>query len=159
MNEMIAFTGGCQCGRVRYRVDGPLGDAGICHCRMCQKAFGSWGAPLVTAPVDRLTWTRGTPSVFRSSPIVERGFCAHCGTPLFMKEDGDSGYELSIGSLDNPELAPPTSQVGTESELSWFRTLHTLPRKRTDEDRAPADLARLESRQHPDHETKTWPEP
>jgi len=158
MDEASTITGGCQCGQVRYRVQGMLGAAGICHCRMCQKAFGSWGAPLVSVPADRLVWTRGEPSVFRSSPVVERGFCAGCGTPLFMKEDGDSTYEVSIGSLDDPELAPPTSQVGIESELSWFATLHSLPRKRTADDRPADELARLKSRQHPDHDTDRWPE-
>ena len=108
------FTGGCQCGAVRYRIDGALGRAGICHCRMCQKAFGSWGAALVSVPVARLTWTRGQPAAFRSSAIVARGFCAQCGTPLHMKEDGDPNYEIAIGSLDSPELAPPSGQVGTE---------------------------------------------
>lgn len=155
-DEKIA--GGCQCGAVRYRVEGPLGRAGICHCRMCQKAFGSWGAPLVSVPVAHLSWTRGRPAAFRSSDIVDRGFCPACGTPLYMKEDGDPNYEIAIGSLDDPELAPPTSQVGLESRLSWFATLHALPGHRTDEDRDPADLARLKTRQHPDHDTDRWPE-
>ncbi len=29
-------------------VEGALGDASVCHCRMCQKAFGNFYAPLVT---------------------------------------------------------------------------------------------------------------
>jgi hypothetical protein len=36
----VTITGGCQCGAVRYRIEGDLGRASICHCRMCQKAFG-----------------------------------------------------------------------------------------------------------------------
>ena len=40
------LTGGCQCGAVRYALlEEPTG-AHICHCRMCQKAFGSFFAPL-----------------------------------------------------------------------------------------------------------------
>jgi energy-converting hydrogenase Eha subunit B len=35
---------------VRFHVEGPLGDASICHCRMCQKAFGGFFGPLVLAP-------------------------------------------------------------------------------------------------------------
>jgi hypothetical protein len=151
------ISGGCQCGAIRYRIDGALGSAGICHCRMCQKAFGSWGAALVSAPVSSLTWTRGEPSEFRSSAIVARGFCADCGTPLYMKEDGFPNWEIAIGTLDDPRAAPPDHQVGVESELPWFATLHTLPRRRTDEDRSPEDLAKLKSFQHPDHDTETWP--
>lgn len=42
------LTGGCQCGAVRFACD-HLGRASICHCRMCQKAFGGYFGPLVTA--------------------------------------------------------------------------------------------------------------
>ena len=42
----IRITGGCQCGAVRYALhEQPTGPS-ICHCRMCQKAFGSFFAPL-----------------------------------------------------------------------------------------------------------------
>ena len=67
------ITGGCQCGAVRYRCEG-FGRASICHCRMCQKAFGAFYGPLVTG--KGLVWTRGEPSWFQSSNKVRRGFCA-----------------------------------------------------------------------------------
>ena len=41
------ITGGCQCGAVRYRITAPLENPHICHCRMCQKAFGNYFAALV----------------------------------------------------------------------------------------------------------------
>ena len=67
------LTGGCQCGAVRFSAK-RLGRASICHCRMCQKAFGGFFGPLVTAfDVD---WTRGAPAWFQSSNKVRRGFCA-----------------------------------------------------------------------------------
>ena len=157
ITDRARITGGCQCGAVRYAIDGGLGKAGICHCRMCQKAFGSWGAALVSVPLDHFHWTRGRPGLFRSSAVVDRGFCGQCGTPLSMQEDGDRNIEIAIGSLDDPELAPPIEQVGVESRLSWFARLPELPRHRTDEHRTPADLKRLKSRQHPDHDTEIWP--
>jgi hypothetical protein len=77
-----AVTGGCQCGAVRYAISGPLHNPHICHCRMCQKAFGNYFAALVGTRRENLTWTRGEPASFRSSSVVQRGFCRDCGTPL-----------------------------------------------------------------------------
>ena len=150
-------TGGCQCGAIRYRFEGELGDAGICHCRMCQKAFGSWGAPLVSLAAAGLTWTRGRPAEFRSSSIVARGFCSACGTPLYMHDDEDPNYEMAIGSLDRPDDAPPSHQVGVESELKWFKGLRDLPRAKTSDYNSPEQLKRYASLQHPDHDTEVWP--
>ncbi len=143
LNER-GLSGGCQCGAIRYRITSELGRAGICHCRMCQKAFGNFGAALVAVPRESLAWTRGRPAEFRSSPIVARGFCSSCGTPLYMLEDGDPNYEIAIGSLDDPNAAAPLkSQVGTESKLVWFSSMDSLPGRTTDDDRSPEDLKKL----------------
>jgi hypothetical protein len=155
-HEPALLTGGCQCGAIRYRYEGEPGEASICHCRMCQKAFGSWGAALVSLEAANLVWTRGNPAEFRSSSIVARGFCSSCGTPLYMRDDGDINYEIAIGTLDDPNRTPPTKQVGVESELSWFGSLPSLPRMRTQDYNSPAQLAKYSSRQHPDHDTADW---
>jgi hypothetical protein len=153
-----SITGGCQCGAVRYRIEGTPGRAGFCHCRMCQKAFGSFGAPLVSVALAQFQWTRGEPATFRSSPIVQRGFCRDCGTPLSMLEDGHDMIEMAIGTLDDPSLAAPDHVVGIESKLAWADSLPALPAHSTEEDRTPDDLARLTSLQHPDHDTPEWPQ-
>lgn len=150
-------TGGCQCGAVRFKVTGALRSAGFCHCRMCQKAFGSPGAALVSVPADRVVWTRGTPAAFRSSAVVTRTFCAHCGTPLSLREDDDPTIELAIAAFDDAQAIAPTHQVGIESRLSWFADIASLPERTTSDDRTPDDLARIVSHQHPDHDTDVWP--
>jgi hypothetical protein len=158
LQETARHSGGCQCGAVRFAVNGLLGRAGICHCRMCQKAFGNFGAALVTVPAAALVWTRGQPAAFRSSAIVTRGFCAACGTPLFMREDGDLNYELAIGAFDDPNcVGSLTEQSGIESMVAWFAEMAALPRQTTADDRSPEDLERLKSLQHPDHDTDHWP--
>ena len=146
-------SGGCQCGSIRYHYSGDLIDPSICHCRMCQKAFGSWGAALVMMMSDQLTWTRGKPGTFRSSRIVERGFCKDCGTPLYMREDGDNHYEMAIGTLDDPNSIPRLSrQSAAESRVNWFSTMHLLPEEKMTDYRTPEDLVKLKSLQHPDHD-------
>ncbi|WP_437812841.1 GFA family protein [Sorangium sp. So ce1078] len=46
--ESIWLTGGCQCGRVRYRAEALAGRTGYCHCRKCQRAFGNVFAVLTS---------------------------------------------------------------------------------------------------------------
>jgi hypothetical protein len=147
------LSGGCQCGKVRYALYTEPLRSSICHCRMCQKAFGSFFAPLCVVKVADFAWTRGEPGVFRSSALVERGFCRDCGTPLSVRDiDGDE-MDLSIGSLDEPARARPTEQFGIESRLEWFAELHRLPGMTTEEDIPAERMADLRSLQHPDRAT------
>jgi hypothetical protein len=141
-------TGGCQCGALRYVIDQPLGRASICHCRMCQKAFGNVFAPLVTA--QGLRWLHGEPKRFRSSNKVSRGFCGECGTPLTYEPDGHPP-EIAILTLDQPADVPPVIQVGLESRLPWCDGLAALP-TRTPEEAAKvaAFFGDIVSHQHPD---------
>jgi hypothetical protein len=154
----IPLTGGCQCGAVRFRV-GRLGRPTICHCRMCQKAFGSFFGPLVTS--YDVTWTRGIPKWFRSSDRAERGFCGACGTPLAYHTDGDEeSVELAIGAFDDPTVAAPILQVNPNDRLPFFEHLHELPtRPRGAAPKIDAFNDGVVSHQHPDHDTASWPPP
>jgi hypothetical protein len=33
------IEGGCLCGKLRYAVDGDIGEVSHCHCSMCHPAF------------------------------------------------------------------------------------------------------------------------
>lgn len=75
-----------------------------------------------------------------------------------MREDGDSNYEIAIGSLDDPDaIDDMTEQSGVESKTRWFDAMHMLPARKTSDYRGEADLQRLRSLQHPDHDTEQWP--
>jgi len=152
MDDTTIATGGCQCGAVRYRVTAPLENPHICHCRMCQKAFGNYFAALVGMKKTGLHWTRGEPAFFRSSEIVQRGYCRDCGTPLTFAYDDSERTSVSIGSLDHPEQVTPARQYGAEGMLPAFAILHTLPATSTEDDIPAEKMAQLKSRQHPDHE-------
>jgi hypothetical protein len=153
------ITGGCQCGAVRYALSEAPSDPTICHCRMCQKAFGSFFAPLTGVPIAAFAVTRGTLSVFKSSDEAERGFCRDCGTPLTFRYIDRPRISVSIGSLDEPAKIPPQKQDGVESRLSWFATLAALPGDQTTEEDAPELAGRIvaSDHQHPDHDTEAWP--
>jgi hypothetical protein len=158
MSEMIA--GGCQCGAVRYAVPELHDNAHLCHCRMCQKAVGNFFAALVGATRADVVWTRGTPSVFRSSAPVERGFCEKCGTPLFFNNLSGKRINFTIGSLDHPERVQPHAHDGIESRMPWFSELCSMTEEGITEspgyEEVAAEIKRT-SRQHPDHDTAVWP--
>jgi len=143
----VALTGGCQCGAVRFRVEGEPGRASICHCRMCQKAFaGPFGA-LVTVNVADLTWTRGAPSRFRSSDAIQRGFCAACGTPLTYDWSADQ-IDLAVFAFDDPSRVEPGVQLAVEGRPAWMDRLADMPVRPPMGPSGP-----VVSHQHPDHDT------
>lgn len=153
MSDMV--SGGCQCGAIRFRAS-RFGRASICHCRMCQKAFGGFFGALVTA--HDLEWTRGAPRYFSSSNRVKRGFCANCGTPLSFEPD-DGAPEISCGAFDNPALVPPVMQLNPESKQPFFDGICALPmRPNGAEPKQEAFKASIVNFQHPDHDTATWPQ-
>ncbi len=144
---------------MRYRAHALLDNAHVCHCRMCQKSVGGPFAALVAAPLDAFEWTRGTPAEFASSALAARGFCAACGTPLYYRGEGSAHLGLTIGSLDDPGLAPPIRQVGMEGRWPVIDALATL----ADDGATETDMVeeapriRASNRQHPDHDTALWP--
>lgn len=149
------LTGGCQCGAVRYALYAAP-RAGICHCRMCQKAVGGPFFAWAEAGRTDFAWTRGAPALFRSSSIAQRGFCAACGTPLLFQYDTKPDHvDVSIGSLDTPDAVRPAVALGTESRVAWcdsglFDTIAQHPSGSVD---PPVDLGAIENYQHPDAPT------
>lgn len=150
----MSVSGGCQCGAVRFRAE-RLGRASLCHCRMCQKAFGAFYGPYVDA--FGLEWTRGAPKYFQSSNLVKRGFCGDCGTQLSF-EGEDWPPNIAIGAFDHPEEIVPALQIGLDAKLPYADTLADLPHRPPSEAaKMQAFYASIVSNQHPDHDTETWP--
>lgn len=143
----MGLSGGCQCGAVRFRVEGEPQCASICWCRMCQKAFGGPFGALVTVIVAQLAWTRGQRATFQSSDNIQRGFCAACGTPLTFEWSADK-IDLAVFAFDDPSAVEPGVQLAVASRPAWMDHLAGMPV------RAPmGPTGAVVSRQHPDHDT------
>lgn len=124
-----SLTGGCQCGALRYAISGDALAAAYCHCRMCQRANA---APVVAWAMfneDQVTFTRGAPARYASSPGAERTFCQTCGTPIGFTADYMAGLiDITIASLDDPEAIVPAEHIWTSSQRSWLKIDDDLPR-------------------------------
>ncbi len=146
------LTGGCQCGAVRYQLKAEPTGVNVCHCRMCQKASGGPFMTFGGVRMAEFVVTRGSISTFKSSDIAERGFCAQCGTPLTYRGFGADRVSVTLGSLDDPNEAEPTGQLGVESRVRWLLRSLGAPETRTEHWLARKKIAAIDNRQHPDHE-------
>ncbi len=128
----ITLTGGCHCGELRYEATVENNEAYYCHCRMCQLSFGNIFATFFNLPKANVKWLRHEPKYFHSSKIAQRGFCAQCGTPLTFAFHDSERMDLSVGSLDHPDLMKPVNHFAVEHRIAAFHTADGLPEARID---------------------------
>ena len=123
------LEGGCQCGAVRYRLEGAPTHVALCHCVDCRK---SAGAPMVAwsaFPEQALTLLKGEPRDFRSSAHSIRSFCPTCGTGLFFRNAQalPGLVDIQSATLDDPAALPPQVHVQTAERIAWMTGLDSLP--------------------------------
>ncbi len=152
------FSGGCQCGAIRFHALALRDNPHVCYCRMCQKATGNLFAALVGIRHENLTWTRGKPAEFNSSDQAARGFCPNCGTSLYYRSLGGPHVSMSIGAFDEPHRIELWYQMGNEGKHPSLFHLGDIEQTGTTEE-AMTDEAvaiRGSNHQHPDHDTDHW---
>lgn len=117
-------TGRCLCGDVRFEALGEPNWVGWCHCESCRRAAGTPVTAYAGYPMAMVRFTRGAPALYASSPGVERGFCARCGSSIsFAGERWPGEIHLHLGCFDAADLAP-THEGFAEERLPW---VHPAP--------------------------------
>ncbi|MDR0250438.1 MAG: GFA family protein [Burkholderiales bacterium] len=112
-------SGHCLCGAVKVSAVLATTDAGTCHCKMCQR----WTAgPFVSIHCTPETVFEGQDAigVYPSSDWAERGFCKHCGSPLFVRIKNCGSLYLSIGMLDDTEGLTLASEIFIDCKPSLY---------------------------------------
>jgi len=127
MNETC--TGGCLCGRIRYRAVGVPTNPSHCHCETCRRASGAPFVSWATFPSGGFEFTKGQPARYDSSDIAYRQFCSACGTQLtFQFHKSLANIDVTLGSLDHPQAIVPRDHIWTKRQISWVRLADGLPR-------------------------------
>jgi hypothetical protein len=135
----MEWTGGCLCGTVRYLARADPIRVVNCHCGVCRRVSGAAFMTFVHFPMSTFAWTGAEPTRYRSSHDAERGFCAVCGSTLSMHEAVLADrVQVSLGSLDRPDLVRPDDHVWTRSQLPWLELVDGLPRFATVSDAVPS---------------------
>ena len=129
----MMLEGGCLCGEVRYRIDArPQDVVDYCHCRQCRKASGAPVTAWIQVPPARFELTAPGARPFESSTRGTRWFCPLCGSQLYMTDPEDRSVGVTLGSLDDPGLTPPTVHGWASAQVPWFEVDDHLPRHEAD---------------------------
>ena len=120
----MSYTGGCQCGQVRYAIAADALTSYVCHCRECQKQSASGFG--ISAPVFETsfkisgtleTYSRATDSGSQTRCY----FCPTCGSRLYHKGANRPGMlTVKGGSLDEAGALRPVAHIWTRSRQKWF---------------------------------------
>ena len=127
------IRGSCLCKRVRFEIRGKFGPTSHCHCSMCRKATGAAFGTYGEVRADNFRVVAGEELILRykSSPGVERTFCARCGSTLQFISEKNSGFvEVALGTLDDDPGVRATRHIFVASKAPWFEItdgLHQFP--------------------------------
>jgi hypothetical protein len=121
------MEGGCECGRVRYRIEGAPIFVNCCHCRQCQKLSGSAFAMNAMIERDRVRLTAGEEGLERARGGGAR--CPDCGAVLWGTHRffGEAIVFLRVGTLDEGELVSPSAHFFLRSKHPWVTVPEGMP--------------------------------
>ncbi len=120
MSDTPTRTGSCLCGAVRYEVRGDLRGVVLCHCEMCRRTHGHFGA-YTAAPKSALrVFESGGLKWYASSQRARRGFCAECGASLFWEAVDRDTVSIAAGTLDQPTGLTTILQIHAASAADYY---------------------------------------
>jgi hypothetical protein len=121
------MSGGCYCGKVRYRARRVSSELTECHCSQCRKQSGYRYAFTTTSTgnveikgEDNMTW-------FSASPAGERGFCATCGSHLFWRSLSDDEMTILPATVDEPSNLHVVQHIFLEDKGGYYEITDGLP--------------------------------
>jgi hypothetical protein len=120
------ITGACLCGAVEIEIGVPVFWAWHDHTRASRVAHGAAYATYVGCWRKRFRVAKGAASVGRygdKTSNTTRGFCRHCGTPLFY-ERPRSPHMVNVprALFDLRTGREPRYHIGIEEKRDWIYT-------------------------------------
>jgi hypothetical protein len=110
-NMPAPYSGGCECGSVRYVVTTELSRLAACDCEECQRQAGSALAVSMALKKDSLNVTGPTRQYTRvnnSGDAVTDVFCPKCGIRLFhVLNSAPDVFVIQLSNLDNTNRTRP----------------------------------------------------
>lgn len=120
------YTGGCQCGAVRYTLNAEPMRVMACHCTECQRQSGSaFGMSMLVKRSDLVV--TGTLKSFTrtadSGNANTGAFCPECGNRIYnVPGYAEDRLVLKPGTLDDTSWVHPQAFIWMKSAQSWIET-------------------------------------
>ena len=131
MNKTVNASvtiGNCSCGRVQFRTESAPFQVSYCHCSDCRKATGAPVTVFIGFDSQNILFTRVYPDIHRSEPMIQRLFCATCGTPIGYIDDRlPNETYFYAGSLEDPSKFKPELHSWVSEKLDWLEINDQLP--------------------------------
>jgi hypothetical protein len=120
----LPYSGGCQCGQIRYEIHAQALTLYLCHCKECQKQSSSAFGMSLTVPRDAVVIVQGKPKAWTrttdSGREVNNLFCGDCGTRLFHERTyNQNTINVKAGTLDDTSWLRPVGNLWTRNAQSW----------------------------------------
>ena len=124
-----SHTGGCQCGYIRYSLDGDAIGLFVCHCRDCQTESGSAFGMSLIIPEENFHLTSGKLKTFEvesdSGRIKTCAFCPDCGVRIH--NTTSLMRSIKAGTLDETSWLHPGAHYWTKSKQQWITLPENVP--------------------------------
>src|SRR5262245_58152071 len=126
------LTGGCSCGKVRYRLASAPMFVHCCHCLNCQRHTGSAFVINLLIEASRVELQGEAPEPVTmplnggSPNQIFR--CPECRVALWSVYGGRAQVLfVRGGTLDEPSAVSPDVHIYTRSKLPWVRLPESVP--------------------------------
>jgi hypothetical protein len=123
--EPFPLEGGCDCRRIRYRMETAPLFVHCCHCRWCQRETGASFALNAMIERDRVTLLGEAPEIVDTPSASGRGQriarCSVCRIAVWSHYSGAGPHVcfVRVGTLDEPDHLPPDIHIFTASKQPW----------------------------------------
>ncbi len=123
------LRGGCQCGHVRYVMDGEIHATNVCHCRDCQVQSGSaFGMSLVIEPTAFLLESGALKEFITTTDSGRQkicAFCPECGVRIYNATS--ALMSIKAGTLDDTAWLRPDAHYWVRRRQPWVALPKDVP--------------------------------
>lgn len=124
-NTGFPLEGGCDCKRIRYRMETAPLIVHCCHCRWCQRETGTAFALNAMIEAERVVDLNGEPELIDTPSSSGRGQrvarCPQCRIAVWSNYAGAGPILrfVRVGTLDTPDVLQPHIHIFTSSKQPW----------------------------------------